>query len=815
MRKSLLGPATVVAGAVFIVSACSGDAEVAGDQGGVGGFGGVAGSAGSGAGGSGATGAVGGSIGIGGIGGGGGTSSNQCNKDEDCEDGGVCSGGICCPTADLSCAGVCCNAGEFCSFDKCVTPGKNCQGPADCEDDEYCEDSLGDSSTGGAGGTGSGGASGSGGSNNCTQPVPSNGKCIKLPPICEGTNPAPDCIERCEYKPPAGQLDATLKWEWGQANPAKEFPNQVDVWNTPMVARIYDANCDGAVDESDPPNVIFVGSDVSRTCCHCDGQSPHSCKTGVLRMLDGRSGAEIWSLDKAKPGANGFAGIGTALGDVDNDGLVDIVTLTGDGYLAVIDRNGGVVGLSDQPAEVHTSFGWGGGIALGDMNGDGKPEAAFGRTVWTIDGTTITRQFRGAGGRGGGSQSLSYFVDLDGNGTLELLAGHTAYNYDGTELWRASAGIPDGFTAIADLDGDNLPDIASVSGGRLYIYEGATGIEELQVNLPEAGGGPPTIADFDGDGKPEIGVAQAKFYSMMKPNYANDTIDQIWTAPTHDLSSNVTGSSVFDFNGDGAAEVVYNDECFLWVYDGTNGNVLLQLPTSSFTGTEASMVADVDGDGHAELLVFANGVDMTTWSCNPPSGPEPGWVPPAQGDAYRGIRVYGDKENSWVGTRTLWTQHSYFVTNVCDSRDSACDGANVYGSIPTAQKPNWTQSWLNNFRQNVQDGGLFDAPDVTVEIDVLCGSPPTYKVKIQNRGLSGVPAGVTAEVLNNNMVVGTVMTTKPLLAGQSETLTLMAPGDATLDSFARIVIDPNNKQFNECRDDNNESAKVKKECGPK
>ena len=38
---------------------------------------------------------------------------------------------------------------------------------------------------------------------------------------------------------------------------------------------------------------------------------------------------------------------------------------------------------------------------------------------------------------------------------------------------------------------------------------------------------------------------------------------------------------------------------------------------------------------------------------------------------------------------------------------------------------------------------------------------------------------------------------------------------ANNDTFvARILIDPMNKTFNECRDDNNESAPVTPKCGP-
>ena len=69
-----------------------------------------------------------------------------------------------------------------------------------------------------------------------------------------------------------------------------------------------------------------------------------------------------------------------------------------------------------------------------------------------------------------------------------------------------------------------------------------------------------------------------------------------WSTGNHDFSSSVTGSTVFDFEGDGIAEVIYNDECYMWVYDGPTGNVRFAAPTNSFTGTEASLVVDIDGN---------------------------------------------------------------------------------------------------------------------------------------------------------------------------------------------------------------------------
>jgi hypothetical protein len=607
------------------------------------------------------------------------------------------------------------------------------------------------------------------------------------------------------------------------------------VWATPTVGRVYDSNCDNTIDENDPPNVVFVSGNAKQTCCSCSADAISTCRTGVLRVLDGRDGQEIWSLDKAKPGSYGFAGLAVALGDIDDDARMDIVAMTGDGYIAWIDGTGQVKAVSDSPASGQgaSNFGWGGGIAIADMDGDGQPEIAYGRNLFTTTGGVITRAWVGSGGGGGGDgRELSFFVDLDGasDGKLELLAGNTAYKPDGTILWERP-GLPDGFNAVADFDLDGTADVVLVRNGQVYVLHGADGSNWLgPVTLPGTGdGGPPTIADFDGDGVPEIGVAQQNLYSMLKPDWASTQIDVIWSQTNHDLSSSVTGSSVFDFEGDGKAEVIYNDECFLWVYDGESGAVRFAALTTSFTATEASLVADVDGDGHSEIVMVSNGADPSAagWRCDvaPWNQPDatlgrPAWVPPPGAPAYRGITVYGDAQSSWVGTRKLWNQHAYHVTNVCDSRDDACDLPNVYGSIPQSEKKNWTVSWLNNFRQNVQDEGIFDAPDATISVAVVCVEPVVVKVSIRNIGLAGLPAGVEAGVYlvtSGETLLGSVKTTHPLLPGQTEVIDFQAapgaasPGD---DFIGRILIDPLNKTFNECRDDNNESAKATAKCGP-
>src|SRR5690606_10463058 len=140
----------------------------------------------------------------------------------------------------------------------------------------------------------------------------------------------------------------------------------------------------------------------------------------------------------------------------------------------------------------------------------------------------------------------------------------------------------------------------------------------------------PTLADFDGDNLPEIGVAGATAYSVFDPD---GPAPVLWSRDTKDFSSHATGSSVFDFEGDGVAEVIYGDECFVRVYRGTDGHVLLEIPNNTGTIHEYPLVADVDADGRSEILVVANNRNDLC------SATYPDWA--AGGGLRRGLFVYG------------------------------------------------------------------------------------------------------------------------------------------------------------------------------
>jgi hypothetical protein len=789
----------------------------------------------------------------------------SCSTNADCKGGGVCNNGACCDSAADVCGALCCTGATVCLFAGCVTPGMDCQTATDCGAGQYCETALGNNPDGG---TGIADAGADGGV--CTEPVPLQGKCLPLPVVCAGDAGAgggggggtdAGCVPDCEYHPPFNlTLNATPRWTWGPT--AMTSPAYTDVWATPVVGRVYDTNCDGVINDLDTPVVIFVaGNDFDNAAAgsNCQtatkgGTSPSMCHTGVLRMLDGNTGEEIWTLPSI-PGSIGFAGTSVAIGDVDGDGKIDIVAVTGEGYVVMLDSNGNVERKSNVPIdttaadESDVAFGWGGGVSIADMDGTGFPDIAFGSTVFSTTGGAITLKFAGTAGIGGGSimEALSTFVNLDpAAGTnLDLLAGNTAYKSDGTILWQR-ADLPDGFPAVGDFKGDGLPEVVLVGPlngvdaptgpqpqANVWILDGATGATVLgpvwiQTTVHASDGGPPTIADFDGDGAPEIGVATADYYWVLKPNFTTNTIDIVWKMPNHDFSSSVTGSTVFDFEGAGHPSVIYADECYLWVFDGATGAVRFAAPHTSFTGTEASLLADVAGDGHAELLMVSNGADPSSngWNCLDANG-DPvtingvKWTPNPQvsNKSYRGLVEFGDTANSWVNTRTLWNEHTYHVSNICDDTDSACPAPNVYGSIPKVETSNWTLPWLNNFRQNVQDKGIFNAPQAVVALTVDCTNPVVGHAYVRNIGLAALPAGVTVGLFVQSGAtqtqVGQGITSQALLPGQTQEVDITANSAMSTqqDTFvAEIIISPTMPLFHECDPNNNTSAPVTPQC---
>ncbi|MCA9679842.1 MAG: VCBS repeat-containing protein, partial [Myxococcales bacterium] len=694
----------------------------------------------------------------------------------------VCIDGVCCADSQ-ACGSTCCADGDVCSFGACQTPGGACVDAADCGDGYYCEYVLGEPAAVDAGPSCTGGV------------VPPEGRCLPRPPVCPDGQPPgdpPTCLESCEYHPPTGSLEPVLKYSWGSPT----APATADsVMMAPVVIQLDDDNCDGTVDERDIPEIVFLtfasGSYNTNGTLHAisivDGQvvekwnanagatSPnHPGRSIAAGNIDGVPGNEI-VVCTADGRARAYRADGTELwlspvsscfmpsiADVDHDGDVEVV-IEG----AILD---GATGALVTPL---ATFGFS-NVVVADVTGDATVELVGPSQVLAADGTSIAAT--GVAGR------YVAVGDLDRDGTPEIVASD--YDTHALVVWHVDAAAPGGFTVIRqglDINGPLSPALCAA---------GSAGNTR--------GGGPPTVADFNGDGFPDVALAGGVGYAvfdgkkLMDPTVA-DAETVLWVTQTQDCSSAATGSSVFDFDGDGRAEVVYGDELYLHVYDGTTGANLFQTCNTNGTLFEYPLVADVDNDGQADIVVVSN--SYSGFNCG--------------GMKTAGVRIFGDAAGNWVRTRRVWNEHAYHVTNVAED-----------GTIPQQEQPNHLQPGLDNFRQNVQPSAEFAAPDLVVDVFATCSPSYGLVARVRNLGEAAVPPGVPVNFYvgdpgtGGTLVAGSpVVTQHALYPAEAELVTLPVAAPYPSGTTIYAVVDEGAAHaWHECDADNNTSAAASAGC---
>ena len=716
-----------------------------------------------------------------------GTEGPMCTEEE-IECGGECCGAeeVCFEgSCAADCGGVpacgpdniCCEGEDVCYLGECVQPDGPCE-PQNCAtkpfqevcdpgfvcdvDLELCVPSLADP--------------------NC-QYIPPPAEFAPQPEFTWGERALVNCNDDSACQTAEVCVGGTCMPTWNHLPPA-DAPANVHVSSIPLVADL-DADC--------VPEVIF-NSYIAGTIS----------AQGVVRALRGDTGEQLWSVTDPAFASDSTAN--PAVGDIDSDGLPEVLVQgTGSTKTVVaIDSDGTPLWVSDPFIGGENS----GSIAIANMDGVGDPEIVFGAAVFSSTGALLWEGTSGIGRDGQGP--ISCIADLDGDFRPELIGGNTVYkttgtvqggDFSGSIWWESNVG--DGRCGVADFDDDGMAEVILVRGGVIYALDGQTGATIDSINLPGAAdrGGAPNIADFNGDGRPEVATAGPTFYVVAE--FDGLTFNELWRAPTEDDSSRVTGSSVFDFDGDGNNEVICNDEKFIRIYPGiepdcgmnppgpncdgimNDDEILFIDPNTSRTRTEYPVVADVDGDFKAEL-VFSTNSDID-WGLD------------------AGIEVWGDALDNWVSTRPIWNQHSYHISNV-----------EIDGTIPAVEPESWLfpeEEPHNSYRRNVQGASDFCAPDLALfDMRNTAEECPNLvlSVDVVNIGCLGVGAGVNVSFYEQNLgLLGTVQTQGQLPAGAKETVTL----DAMVDQQSAIVwavVDDDGidgGKLNEC-DEANESDMI-------
>ena len=584
---------------------------------------------------------------------------------------------------------------------------------------------------------------------------------------------------------------------------------------------------------------------------------------GIIRVLDGATCAQQTVIEAHLVHLES----GPAIGDLDGDGRPEIVAMsiadstdpTPGGLVAfrlnttthqyeLLWRSHTAAGAHDSTYGMQNMWA---GPSIVDLDDDGVPEVLIGGAVYDSHGVLIDAHLAASvdylynGTLRLGQFAVTADVDGDARHIPELITGNAVYAWDTTtHQWAPWSGfappvaLTDGLVAIGDFGdfpgtvaGD--PEVAVVAHGQVRVQTIHGVVVFGPIALPGGGqGGPPTAADFNGDGHLDFAAAGLGSYTVFDLQCTAaatgcHATGIRWSRPSQDGSSSVTGSSVFDFNGDGAAEATYADECFVRVYDGSNGDVVFSSYRSSCTWFENPIVLDVNGDLKAEVVIGSDddcgitcaslspmGYDSlfpglrcaTSADCPTPTmtcdanlcrctadaecGPGYGCRAADTGTAgtgnvcramagsrFGGVVVLGDPAGRWVSSRPIWNEHPYTVTNVDD-----------HGTIPAShlRERNWLVPGLNDFRQNAP-GSLAptDAPSLTVSHGSVgvCTLLPSgvgsadLAATVCNRGTgaiaSGLPVSFEVDLTDAGMasIACTAMTMRRLDPGGCEDVT--------------------------------------------
>jgi hypothetical protein len=790
----------------------------------------------------------------------------------------------------------------------------------------------------GQGGGGSGGGltiGAGGGVTDCSVPCPdgevcSHGVCIPLVPCTDddecqydtycdpqvGCSPwadaDPNFDPNCIQVTASGVLQPSIQCEFSTPPINDAFPDHVDVQGTPIVIHLSPS--------TNMPDQAGTGPSRIAASFTATVPSNYTENFGVIRVLNGNDctlEANLGGVDVDNDQVVDWIVSSSSLagGDLDGDNVPEIVAYGADGStLAFTFKNGswsllwkaaypsGAVWAPCTVNNSRCSVGWA-GASIHDIDDDGIAEVIREGAVFSNTGTLLSLH---------PTSYLSYsqglfpvLANLDQDAAIELTNGQFVWEWV-SGAWQQETYFPGqsasaaGHVAVADFGdyGNGVPptnpEIAVVRTGSVMIYAITGELVLGPITVPGGGsGGPPTVSDFDGDGLAELAVAAQGAYTIYDIdcgsapraggvcppgtcdfNSGPCPTDIAWSRSTQDISSSVTGSSVFDFEADGKSEVVYGDECFVRVYDGSTGEVLFSQFRSSCTWHENPIIADVDGDFRAELITPSNkacsvgglgvpctglngdGVDqqfnglrcdtandcvsqvcdqglcrcidsgqccgaLNSQICEDEgyrcAAPEPGTLGTgntcraSHPDGVSGIRVYSDANDQWVSSRRIWNQHAYAVTHV-----------NETGSIPMTSQwgNNWDDPQLNNFRQNVPGSANGQAiGDTTAGASTLfsCqGNEVTLLVDVCNRGALPIPANVPVGFYVSGMKICDTQTTMQLFPGECEQVQCVWSSAPTTSSAAvdvTVVADDGNT-LSECKEGNNTGGIFDVHCEP-
>jgi len=348
-------------------------------------------------------------------------------------------------------------------------------------------------------------------------------------------------------------------------------------------------------------------------------------------------------------------------------------------------------------------------INLADFDNDGVPEIYSGGRIFDATNGNLLAEVPSGGNIGlhrylrGNNEWIDIFsiaANVLGDEKLELCVGTEVYNVNIVSKTNPALNsltlatkidpvfihpdltIKDGLTVVADVNRDGILDVIVSSGtyedryAGMIVWTPSTG-QLLGKGLTSditSQMAVPLVGNIDNNPDLEIVQVITNRLNAYRLDAATQSITTFYSMVVDDPSGR-TGITLFDFNSDGEAELLYRDEANLRILKPNSSGSFTDIntfPATSGTRFEHPLVADVDNDNQAEIIVIGG----------------------EQKGAHTGtLRIYKSAGSGWAPARKVWNQYAYNVVNVNEDLTIPKYQFNPATVFPNGKQP------FNNFLQ--------------------------------------------------------------------------------------------------------------------
>ncbi len=432
-----------------------------------------------------------------------------------------------------------------------------------------------------------------------------------------------------------------------------------------------------------------------------------------ITTFNGSNAFDSYSFNNAAGFLNSHQPLKVTVCDLDGDGKVDIIAPDyTNNVLSVISNTSSVGTISFATEKTFTLGTHPTYVATGDLDGDGKPDVvvtnAGSNTISIFRNTSTINNISFASRIDSTTGSIPYCVaigDIDGDGKPDIAVANTSSNTisvfkNNSSIGTISFNTKKDFIAngsmtssivFADIDGDGKPDMVIKSGYYISIFRNTSSAGSIsfasRFDISADASSECIIAtDLDGDGKPDIVSTSTGKIAILRNTSSIGTIS-FGTEIDYTTNSYPRFISATDIDGDGKPDIAVanssSDNISIYRNNCISGTISFatKVDFNAISTPEGLALADLDGDGKPDIIsAKINYGGLVVWQNNVLPVPTITSFTPASATSGDTITISG---TNFTGTNTVTFGgvSAYSFKVVSSTSITAVIGAGASGNI--------------------------------------------------------------------------------------------------------------------------------------